>query len=303
MSTQPPSDRAVGPITPWFDPWHGRNPVFLHDLRMLRRPYSFALGLREEGVPRRPIGRLVSRSLTLLAILAVNLVAIALAVRIDPLAVVALWFGTNFLYEWAFMVPLTGYEGVRHSATALCREREQRTWEMLRTTPLTYNQIVLGKFLAALEAIPAGTLITFVATAPALQAVTGAALLTFTPDGADPRNWLWLAGKVCASLCFLTAALAGAGAIGIGVSSLVRDTSSAVGLSWALVAGTHFAVPLAFVFYALPRVQAGAVYAVPVAALMQDPSLLIPALVATLVYGLLTVALLRLAVWRTEHAA
>lgn len=289
---------------PFFDPWHGTNPVFLYELRVMRA----AIRQRNSGCLNRIarlIGWLVGGSF---AIVGLGALILWIVTSEDPLGLLAIVAGSTYLFMWLVqqwqLTAITGVMSINHTAGAITREREHATWDLLRITGLGTDRIVLGKLLAGLEAAPS--------TCIAMAAYVGVELLAviivitlqtrvIPPDQLLPAG-AWAAiilGTLVGLAQFVTAFAAGA-AVAIAVSAWLRTSGVAIAVASAASIFTHFIPPAAAALLILLQVllswEPRAGDPLPYILVLAFP------LGSTVVYGLATAGLVRLAVRGAERS-
>jgi hypothetical protein len=288
---------------PFFDPWHGSNPVFLYELRVIRA----AIRQRESGCLNRIariVGWLVGGTF---AVVGLSALILWIVTSPDPLGILAAVAGVVFLFMWLAqqwqIAGLHGMMSITYTAGAITREREHGTWDLLRITGLGIDRIVLGKLLAGMEAVPStpfvmacyvGVELLAIITFIALQA------RVIPPDQALPAGaWAVIILGTLAGLAQFLAAYAAGTALAIAVSAWLRSSGVATAVASASSVVTHFVLPAAaamfIVLQAMLRWDSRAGDSLPFILVLAYP------LGSALVYSLATVGLLRLAVRGAER--
>lgn len=296
-SPRAPNDR------PFFDPWHGANPVFLYELRAMRA----AIRQRESGCLNR-IGRVIGwLAGGACAVVGLSALTVWITTSPDPLSALTAVSGILFVFMWLAqqwqVAGVLGMMSFTHTAGAITREREHGTWDLLRITGLGTDRIVQGKFLAGMEAAPSIPFIMACYVGVELLAIITFIVLqarVIPPDQALPAGaWAVVILGTLVGLAQFLAIYAAGTAVAIAVSAWLRSSGAATAVAGASSAVTQFVLPAAaamfFLLDALLRWDARSGDSLPYILVLTYP------LGSAIVYGLATVGLLRLAARGAER--
>ncbi|MCS7056291.1 MAG: hypothetical protein NZM18_09005 [Thermoflexales bacterium] len=132
-----------------------------------------------------------------------------------------------FYFLVGMQVLLVGFVAPSLTAGAISVERENKTFDALRATPLTAAQIVRAKLISGLGF----TLLLLFATLPLFS-------LAFLLGGVEPRELIIALCAVFASACLYTS-------LGLYISARSKTTLGATLGTYALVTGIVIGIPLA----------------------------------------------------------
>jgi hypothetical protein len=220
---------------PFFDPWHGRNPVLTYELTSVRR----AIRASQRGCVRTALRCATIVFLIALTAAGAGLALHTLALAPDPIQMlrdmVTIGFGILLLAHLMHLFFFAVTTPLLHAAQSVSRERERGSWDLLRATPLEMRHIVLGKWLAVIESHQVMCAVFF--SLGLLLCILYVPLVALQAGALPVNAWIALAlGTVLATLVPFIGLGAGA-ATGLAVSTMARSSAVNAGIAQA-VAGT-----------------------------------------------------------------